>query len=131
LRDWLGLDETAFYDRDQLAIVPMAFCFPGYNAAKADLPPPPICAQTWQQQVMDYLPGIALTIFVGSYAQRWHLGAKTSVTETVSGWRGHAPHSFPLPHPSWRNSGWLKKNPWFATDLLPALRIEVQKVLHD
>jgi uracil-DNA glycosylase len=131
LREWLGLDESTFYDRDRVAIVPMAFCFPGYTAAKADLPPPPICARTWQHEVTDYLRGAALTVLVGSYAQRWHLGVKTSVTDTVSGWRAHAPQTFPLPHPSWRNSGWLKKNPWFATDLLPALRTEVQKVLHD
>lgn len=131
LRDWLGIGEATFYDLDRVAVVPMAFCFPGYNAAKADLPPPPICAQTWQQQVMDALPKTALTILVGSYAHRWHLGAKTSVTDTVSNWQDHAPHRFPLPHPSWRNSGWLKKNPWFAADLLPVLRAEVQKVLHD
>jgi uracil-DNA glycosylase len=131
LRDWLGLGESTFYDRDRVAVVPMAFCFPGYTAEKADLPPPPICARTWQHEVTDYLHGAALTVLVGSYAQRWHLGAKTSVTDTVSGWRTHAPQTFPLPHPSWRNSGWLKKNPWFATDLLPALRTEVQKVLHD
>lgn len=131
LRDWLGIDEATFYDLDRIAVVPMAFCFPGYNAAMADLPPPPICAKTWQQKVMDTLPKVTLTILVGSYAHRWHLGRKTSVTETVSNWQSHAPHSFPLPHPSWRNSGWLKKNPWFATDLLPVLRAEVQKVLHD
>ena len=131
LRGWLGMDKTAFYDRSRVAVVPMAFCFPGYNAAKADLPPPPICAQTWQQQVMDYLPEVALTILVGSYAHRWHLRVKTSVTDTVANWQSHAPRSFPLPHPSWRNSGWLKKNPWFATDLLPVLRTEVQKVLND
>lgn len=131
LRNWLNMDEPTFYDRNQVAIVPMAFCFPGYNAAKSDLPPPPICARTWQQQVMAYLPGVTLTLLIGAYAQRWHLGAKNSVTETVSGWRDYAPHIFPLPHPSWRNSGWLKKNPWFATDLIPALRAEVQKALHD
>lgn len=131
LRDWLGMDETTFYDRDQVAVVPMAFCFPGYNKAKADLPPPPICAQTWQQKVMEYLPGAALTVLVGSYAHRWHLGVKASVTDTVADWQSHAPQSFPLPHPSWRNSGWLKKNAWFAADLLPVLRARVKKVLND
>lgn len=131
LRDWLDMDEATFYDRKRVAIVPMAFCFPGYNAAKSDLPPPPICARTWQQRVMDVLSGIRLTILIGTYAQRWHLGVKASVTETVSGWQTHAPNTFPLPHPSWRNSGWLKKNPWFATDLLPTLRTEVRKALHD
>ena len=131
LREWLGIDEATFYDRDRIAIVPMAFCFPGYNKAKADLPPPPICARTWQHKVMEYLPRAALTILIGSYAHRWHLGAKSSVTETVMNWQAHAPRSFPLPHPSWRNSGWLKKNPWFAADLLPVLRAQVEKVLND
>lgn len=131
LRDWLAMDEATFYDRNRVAVVPMAFCFPGYNDAKADLPPPPVCARTWQQKVMAFLPGAALTVLVGSYAHRWHLQTKTSVTDTVAGWQAHAPRVFPLPHPSWRNSGWLKKNPWFAADLLPVLRANVQKVLND
>ena len=135
LRDWLALDKAAFYDRDLVGIVPMAFCFPGYDRRKADLPPPPVCARTWQQQVMDHLPDARLTLLIGSHAQRWHLNATTpatrTVTETVASWKSHAPRVFPLPHPSWRNSGWLKKNPWFASDLLPVLRAQVQKVLND
>lgn len=131
LRDWLGINTATFYNRDHIAVVPMAFCFPGYNAAKSDLPPPPICAQTWQQEVAAFLPNIRLTILIGAYAHRWHLGVNSSVTATVADWQTHAPRSFPLPHPSWRNSGWLKKNPWFAADLLPVLRAQVQKVLND
>lgn len=129
LRDWLGMDEATFYDLDRVAVVPMAFCFPGYNARKADLPPPPICAKTWGKAVMDRLSEVQLTILVGAYAHRWHLGAKTPVNETVANWRDHAPRRFALPHPSWRNTAWLKKNPWFATDLLPVLRAQVRKVL--
>ena len=131
LRDWLGIDEAAFYDLSRVAVVPMAFCFPGYNARKADLPPPPICARTWHPQVMAALDRVELTILVGGHAQRWHLGVKTPVTETVKAWRAHAPRVFPLPHPSWRNTAWLKKNPWFATELLPVLRARVQEVLKD
>jgi len=129
LRDWLGIDEATFYDLNRVAVVPMAFCFPGYDARKADLPPPPVCTKTWHEQVMAYLKDVKLTVLVGAYAQRWHLGVKTPVTQTVAGWRDHAPQVFALPHPSWRNTGWLKRNPWFADELLPALRARVSDVL--
>jgi uracil-DNA glycosylase len=133
LRDWLGLSEAAFYDRDRVAIVPMAFCFPGYDARGADLPPPPVCAATWRAQVMAALPRLRLVLAVGGAAQRWHLGTRAGVTETVAGWRGHAagngPRVFPLPHPSWRNTGWLKRNPWFEGDLVPDLRAALAEVL--
>jgi len=131
LRDWLGTPEEVFYDRNRVAVVPMAFCFPGYNARKADLPPPAICARTWRGPLMAHLRDVRLTVLVGAHAQRWHLDTKTPVTQTVAGWRDHAPQVFALPHPSWRNTGWLKKNPWFAADLLPALRARVQEVLDD
>ncbi|WP_424985261.1 uracil-DNA glycosylase family protein [Microbulbifer sp. S227A] len=129
LRDWLGIDDETFYDRDRVAVVPMAFCFPGYNARKADLPPPPICARTWRDEVMAHLNEVQLTILVGGHAQKWHLGTRQPVTELVQGWRDHAPRTFPLPHPSWRNSAWLKRNPWFESDLLPVLRSRVREVL--
>jgi uracil-DNA glycosylase len=129
LRDWLGLDGAAFYDRDRVAIVPMAFCFPGYDARGSDLPPPALCARSWRAQVMAALPDLRLTLLVGGAAQRWHLGTRDGVTATVARWRDHAPAIFPLPHPSWRNTGWLKRNPWFAADLLPVLRARVAQVL--
>jgi uracil-DNA glycosylase len=127
LRDWMGLDEATFYDRARIAIVPMAFCFPGYDAKGADLPPPVICAQTWRAGVMAELGTPDLTLLVGGAAQRWHLGTR-NVTATVAGWRDHAPRVFPLPHPSWRNTGWLKRNAWFETDLIPALRAKVKEL---
>ena len=129
LRNWLGIDERAFYDLGRVAVVPMAFCFPGYDARKADLPPPPVCANTWHARVMKCLPDVRLTILVGGYAQKWHMGVKTPVTQTVSAWRDHAPGMFPLPHPSWRNTAWLRKNPWFEAELLPVLRARVSEVL--
>ena len=109
----------------------MAFCFPGYNARGADLPPPPICARTWRQRIIDALPQIRLTLLIGGHAQIWHLGLKrsTRVTETVQNWRSHLPQALPLPHPSWRNTVWLKANPWFESDLLPVLRARVAEVL--
>lgn len=129
LRDWLGLDRATFYDRDRIAIIPMAFCFPGYDAKGSDLPPPPICAATWHDRVFAHLGDVALTVLVGGYAQRHHLGGRSNVTDTVAGWRAHAPEVFPLPHPSWRNTAWLKRNPWFETELLPVLRDRVAQVL--
>jgi len=129
LRDWLALDETAFFDRSQVAIVPMAFCFPGYDAKGSDIPPPKVCGDTWHTRVMDELGNPPLTVLVGGYAHRWHMGRRAGVTETVQGWRDHAPRVFPLPHPSWRNTGWLKKNPWFEAELLPQLRTAVKDAL--
>lgn len=129
LRSWLGLTEAEFYDKDRVAVVPMAFCFPGYNHQKADLPPPAICARTWHHQVMASLPEVELTVLVGGAAHRYHLGTKEPVGEVVRNWREHAPRVFPLPHPSWRNTGWLKKNPWFETDVLPALRARVKELM--
>ncbi|WP_323717596.1 uracil-DNA glycosylase family protein [Paracoccus aminovorans] len=130
LRDWMGLSEEVFYDRSRIAIVPMAFCFPGYDAKGSDLPPPPLCALTWRERVMALLRP-RLTLLVGGHAQRWHLGAaaKGGVTATVAGWRDHAPRIFPLPHPSWRNTAWLRRNPWFEAELLPDLRAAVSALL--
>jgi len=129
LRDWLGVDRATFYDRSRLAVVPMAFCFPGYDAKGADLPPPRICAETWHDRVMAALPRVALTVAIGAHAHRFHLGLRTPVTDNVRAWRDHLPDAIPLPHPSWRNTGWLKKNPWFETDLLPVLRARVAAAL--
>lgn len=131
LREWLGMDDAEFYDIGRVAIVPMAFCFPGYDDKGSDLPPPPVCAKTWHRDVMAELADLRLIVAIGSYAQRWHLDARGSLTETVSNWRDHAPRIFPLPHPSWRNTAWLKKNPWFETDLLPVLRSRVREVLDE
>lgn len=130
LRDWMGVGPDEFYDRDRVAIVPMAFCFPGYDAKGSDLPPPPLCAATWRRRVMAALRP-RLTLLIGGHAQRWHLGTRGSVTDTVRAWRDHGPDVFPLPHPSWRNTGWLKRNEWFANDLLPALHTRVHEVLND
>ncbi len=129
LRDWTGLAPEDFYDLGRVAIVPMAFCFPGYDARGSDLPPPAICAATWRAQVMAALPDLRLTLLVGGASLRWHLGART-VTRTVADWRSHATRGiFPLPHPSWRNTGWLKRNSWFEAGLLPDLRKAVADVM--
>jgi uracil-DNA glycosylase len=130
LRDWTGLTGAEFYDLDRVAIVPMAFCFPGYDARGADLPPPPLCAATWRARVMARLGAPSLTLLVGGAAIRWHLGRR-AVTPAVADWRGAVARGlFPLPHPSWRNTAWLQRNPWFEAELLPDLRARVRKAIH-
>ena len=130
LRDWMGIGRETFYDRARIAIVPMAFCFPGYDARGADLPPPRACARTWRAELMAGMPQIELTLLVGRHAQDWHLGdrAGRSLTETVRAWRDYLPAVLPLPHPSWRNTGWLKRNPWFEEEVLLWLRAEVARL---
>ncbi len=131
LRDWMGIGRDAFYDRDLISILPMAFCFPGYDAKGSDLPPPTVCAHAWHTKVLAALRPVKLTLLVGGYAQKWHLDdlGRGNVTDTVRNWRDHAPLVFALPHPSWRNTGWIAKNPWFAAELLPALRQCVRGIL--
>lgn len=128
LRDWMGVDDATFYDQSRIGILPMAFCFPGYDAKGSDLPPPALCAKTWRQRSLDMMPDVGLVLLIGGYAQKWHLKSK-GVTETVRNWRAFGPQILPLPHPSWRNTGWIKKNPWFEAELLPVLRARVQEVL--
>ena len=130
LRRWLGVGGTAFYDRSRFAILPMAFCFPGYDARGSDLPPPPVCARTWRRRTLDSMPQIRLTILVGAAAMRWHLGSRFgSVTDAVRDWRRFAPEVFPLPHPSWRNNAWITRNPWFEREVLPELRRTVSRAI--
>ncbi|MFS4437503.1 uracil-DNA glycosylase family protein [Paracoccaceae bacterium GXU_MW_L88] len=129
LRDWLGVDRETFYDLDCFDIAPMAFCFPGYNDKGADLPPPPDCARLWRQPLMDALDKVRLTLVIGGAAQNWHFEGRMSVTARVAGWRDHFPAAIPLPHPSWRNTAWLKKHPWFEAELVPVLRRRVKEEL--
>jgi len=134
LRQWLGVDRAAFYDRDRFAMLPMGFCFPGYDAKGSDLPPRRECAPVWRRRTLAAMPQIELVLAVGGYAQAYHLGPqrKPGMTDTVKNWRHYLFANagmpvLPLPHPSWRNSGWLKKNPWFEDELLPVLRAAVDR----
>lgn len=129
LRDWLGVDRATFYDRRRFAVLPMAFCFPGYDAAGSDLPPPPLCAALWRTRALATMPQVRLTLLIGSHAQRWHLGRTRPVSEAVADWRSRLPDLLPLPHPSWRNTGWLKRNPWFEAEVVPELRARVAALL--
>ncbi|MRX51998.1 uracil-DNA glycosylase family protein [Paracoccus sp. S-4012] len=131
LRDWMGVDEATFYDRSRIAVVPMAFCFPGYDGHGSDLPPPRLCAATWRTEVMATLAP-EVTLLIGGHAQVWHMGRAATaggVRATVARWRDHAPAVFPLPHPSWRNTAWLQRNPWFEAEVVPAIRARLEEVL--
>jgi uracil-DNA glycosylase len=132
----MGVTPDEFYDLDRVAILPMGFCFPGLDAKGGDLPPRKECAPRWRERVLALLPRVELILAVGQYAHAWHLRdlAGGSLTETVAAWRRilattSAPRVLPLPHPSWRNNAWLKRNPWFEQDLLPVLRCEVRRLL--
>lgn len=136
LRDWMGATREEFYDVTRIAILPMGFCFPGQDAKGGDLPPRRECAPAWRAELMAAMPQVELVLAIGLYAQAWHLGSLRgeSLTETVRDWRRiveatSGPSVLPLPHPSWRNTGWLKKNPWFETGLLPHLREQVRGFL--
>jgi uracil-DNA glycosylase len=127
LRDWLAVERTQFYDTSRIAIVPTGLCYPG-TVDGVDLPPCRQCAPAWQPRFRAALPDIRLTLLVGSYAQAFYLQGKKkrSVGETVRAFRDYLPEFFVLPHPSWRNKLWLKNNPWFASDVIPALRRRVK-----
>lgn len=131
LRDWMGIDRETFYDTSRVAIAPMAFCFPGYDARGSDLPPPPICARTWRAELISAMPQVELTLVVGQYAQAWHIGKtrRKTLTETVRDWQEYGPTLLPLPHPSWRNTSWLRRNPWFEAEVVPWLRAEVARLV--
>ena len=126
LRAWMGIDENVFYDPTRIAILPMAFCFPGYDAKGADLPPPRLCADVWRQKMLAQFPNVSLIIAIGGYAQKWHLQTRQTVSEVVRQWRDYSQDVLPLPHPSWRNTSWLTKNPWFEDELIPVLREKVR-----
>ena len=131
LRGWLGVEAEAFYDAARVAIVPMGFCYPGRNAKGGDNPPRPECAPLWHARLRALLPDIELTLLVGRYAQAEYLGkrARSSVTETVRAWRDHLPEYLPLPHPSWRTRAWVRRNPWYESEVIPALRARVKALL--
>ncbi len=131
LRDWLEMDREAFYDPARIAIMPMGFCYPGRLPRGGDAPPRPECAPRWHARLRSALPAVRLTLLVGSYAQAWYLGSrrKATMTETVAAWRDYLPDFVPLPHPSWRNTAWLGRHPWFESELVPVLRRRVKDAL--
>ena len=131
LRQWLGLDRAVFYDATRIAIVPQGFCFPGTNPRGGDYPPRPECAALWHDRLIALLDRVELTICIGQYAQAFHLGdrRKSTLTATVGAWCEYTPRYLPLPHPSWRNTGWIKRHPWFEAEVVPALRAAVAELV--
>lgn len=127
LRHWLGVDRELFYDERQIAIVPMGFCYPG-RGKSGDLPPRPECAALWRERLLACLPNIELTLLIGRYAQQYHLPdtGRSTLTETVRRWREFLPGVIPTPHPSPRNQLWLRRNPWFEAELVPALQQRIR-----
>lgn len=132
LREWTGLGYETFYNRNKVALLPMGFCYPGKGDG-ADLPPRPECAPLWHERAMGFLSSRKLTLLVGIHAQGYYLkdNAFANMTETVKGFSTFGPRIFPLPHPSWRSTRWMKRNPWFETETLPALRESIKAVLLD
>lgn len=137
LRGWMGIGEAEFYDQSRIAIVPMGFCFPGLDANGSDLPPRRECAPSWRAEVFSRLPALELILLVGGHAMAWHLPERRGATvgSIVADWRAvltasrPGPALFVLPHPSWRNTGWLKRNPWFEAEAVPVLRERVATLL--
>ncbi len=131
LRQWMGIDKETFYDPAKLCIMPMGFCYPGTLARGGDAPPRPECAPEWHDRLRAQMPAVRLTLLVGQYSQGRYLkgrAAKT-LTETVRRFRDYGPDLLPLPHPSWRNTAWMKKNPWFEAEVVPYLRERMAALL--
>ena len=129
LRDWLGVDDETFYDAESVALLPMGFCYPG-TGSSGDLPPRPECAPLWHDRILDHLRDDALRVVIGMYAQDRYLPDRSgTLTETVARWREYLPDVIPLPHPSPRNQRWLRRNPWFEDEVVPALRDRVAQAL--
>ena len=131
LREWLNVDKDIFYDEARIAIIPMGFCYPGVDPRGGDNPPRPECADAWHSALLERLPNIELTLLVGMYAQARYLAKKRkrTLTDTVAAWRDYGSDRLPLPHPSWRNQHWRRKNPWFEDEVVPELRSRVQALL--
>ncbi|MFC1492488.1 uracil-DNA glycosylase family protein [candidate division KSB1 bacterium] len=123
LRNWLQFSREQFYNEENLAIIPMGYCYPG-KGKSGDLPPRKECAELWLDRLLEHLPDLELTLLIGQYAQQHYLvnRRKKTLTETVRNWREYLPEYIPLIHPSPRNTFWLQKNPWFEQDLIPELR---------
>jgi uracil-DNA glycosylase len=129
LRDWMGITRDTFYNEQKLAILPMGFCYPG-TGKSGDLPPRAECAPAWREALLARLKEIELTLVIGQYAHAWHLpDAGRKLTDNVRQWRQYWPTLVPMPHPSPRNNLWLRRNPWFEQELVPALRERVAEVL--
>ncbi len=131
LREWLGIDSETFYNSEKIAIIPMGLCYPG-KGKSGDLPPRPECAETWRHALLEQLKQLDFIVVLGKYAIDYHLEkTNKTVTEQVLAWRDNWPNKIALPHPSPRNNIWLKKNPWFETEVIPEIQQRVKGLLKD
>lgn len=129
LRGWMGLSRAQFYDPTLVAVLPMGMCFPGSSGGSGDLPPRPECAALWRAPLLAQLGRLQLTLAIGRHALAWHLPGRTgALTDIVRDWRSFGPQLLPLPHPSPRNNGWLKRNTWFEAELVPVLQQRVREI---
>lgn len=131
LRRWLGIDADTFYGNRRIGVAAQAFCYPGTAAKGGDYPPPKRCASLWRPRLLAELPQVELTLLVGGHAQAWALGPRMagSLTATVRAWRDYLPEVLPLPHPSWRNTAWLSREPWFEAEVVPWLQTRLRELL--
>lgn len=131
LRRWLGIDADTFYGDRRIGVAAQAFCYPGTAPKGGDYPPPKRCAQLWRPRLLGELKQVELTLLVGGHAQAWALGARAgpAMTDTVRTWQNYLPDVLPLPHPSWRNTAWLKREPWFEAEVVPWLQARVRELL--
>ena len=130
LREWMGISRELFYNPEQIAIVPMGFCYPG-TGTSGDYPPRPECAPAWRDQILQHLTNLELVLVIGQYAQAYHLDRSgRTLTDIVKAWRSYWPKLIPLPHPSPRNNIWLRRNPWFEAEVVPVLRERVYNTFH-
>jgi len=128
LREWIALSDTQFYDPAAVAIVPAGLCYPGAVRGGGDNPPVPACAPLWHPRILPRLQNVRLTLLVGVHAQKLFLDGSMALADRV---RLHPTASalLPLPHPSWRVVGWMRRNPWFEGETLPRLRARVEQAL--
>jgi uracil-DNA glycosylase len=131
LRTWLGVDRATFYGHPAVGVAGMAFCYPGTSPKGGDYPPPKRCSALWHRPLLERLPKVEFTLLVGWHAQTWALKARAraNVTQTVAAWRDYLPDYLPMPHPSWRNTAWLRRNPWFEDEAVPYLQARVAAML--
>lgn len=129
LRQWMSVSRDVFYDEQAMAILPMGFCYPG-TGKSGDLPPRPECAIAWRERLLAQMTQLEMTLVIGRYAHDYHFGKDgLSLTERVKNWQAYWPEKVPLPHPSPRNNAWLKNNPWFEQELVPALQEQITALL--